>query len=231
MGSITSTTNRVAAPQRTYMPAVEPSNVAAGGGMPARRPPSMGGDSLTSAIRIGTPLYKVGLEEFGGVAQGFLGRLFHGGGQFSMRNGWGNLGNGIEHAGAIAGKAGGTMGGGLSGALGGITGALKNGLSVFASALKSNFLISAVVSGVTNALDVVRGQSTPQKAIATFAVDTAVYTTIGAASTTLGAILGSFIPVPIVGSLLGAAVGMGLGFLYEKTFRQGAISRTQALMQ
>lgn len=228
MGSISNATSQVSAPPRTYLPAVENLGVEAGGGVPARRAPVMGGDSLTSTIRIGTPLYKVGLEEFGGVAQSWFGRIFHGSGPI-MKSGWGSLGNGLENAGAAGGAAGGFIGGGASGVLSGVGSAFRNAFGVFKGALKSNFLVAAAVSGVTNALDVIRGQSTPQRAIATFAADTAVYTGIGAASTTIGALLGSLIPIPFVGTALGIAVGMGLGFLYEKTFRQNAITSTQAM--
>lgn len=202
----------------SYAPSVEGVGVQAGGGSPRR----MDGDSFTSVIRMGTPLYKVGLEH---VNVGFLGKLFgRGGAGGTMAPGLGTIVSegGLSLGGASGGIMGGA-GGGVGGAISGIGGALKQGLGMFVGALKSNFLISAAVSGVTNLVDVVRGQTTPKKALATFAADTAVYTGIGATSTMIGAALGSLIPIPFVGTALGIAAGMGLGFLYEKTIRQGMI--------
>lgn len=222
---------------KTFAPSVE--GIEAGGGSALR----MGGDSFTSVVRMGTPLYKVGLEH---ANVGFLGRLFGRGGAASgaMSGGvvsggvsgvvseglsfgggaaGGVMNGGIGGLGGEIGGAVGDIGGAVGGAVSGIGNALKNAFGVFKGALKSNFLISAAVSGVTNLADVVMGKASPQKAIATFAVDTAAYTGIGATSTMIGATLGSLIPIPFVGTALGIAAGLGLGFLYEKTVRQGLV--------
>jgi hypothetical protein len=188
----------------------------------------MPGDSLDigGVVRMSEPVVKAGLEQFGGQAQGWLGRIFGGGGAGgTMSAGWGSFGNGLESAGAVGGSAGGVMGG-----LSGIGNALKNGLGMFGAALKSNLLVSAVLSGVGNVIDVMQGKETPRQALATFAVDTAAYTGIGATSTVIGATLGSLIPIPFVGTLIGAAVGIGVGFLYEKTVRPGLVNAAQGML-
>lgn len=203
---------------KSFAPSVEGVGVQAGGGSALR----MGGDSFTSVVRMGTPLIKVGLEH---ANVGFLGRIFgRGGAGGTMSGGFSSI---VSEGGmALGGASGGIMGGaggGVGGAISGLGGALKQGLGMFVGALKSNFLISAAVSGVTNLADVVMGKTSPQKAIATFAVDTAAYTGIGATSTMIGAALGSLIPIPFVGTALGIAAGIGLGFLYEKTVRNGLV--------
>lgn len=224
---------------RTYAPSVEGVGVRAGGGAPLR----MEGDSFTSVVRMGTPLIKVGLEK---ANVGFLGRLFGGGGAAGGISG--GIGGGVSGGvtGVVSeglslggGAAGGVMngglgglGGGVGGAVSGVGNAIKQGLGAFVGALKANFLISAAVSAVTNLADVVMGKTSPQKAIATFAVDTAAYTGIGATSTMIGAALGTLIPIPFVGTALGVAAGIGLGFLYEKTVRSGLVrSAGQALFK
>ncbi|HEY9855219.1 MAG TPA: hypothetical protein V6D05_05730 [Stenomitos sp.] len=208
---------------KTFTPAVEGVGVQAGGGDALR----MNGDSFTSVVRMGTPLYKVGLEH---ANVGFLGRLFgRGGASGAMSGGVSNVvSEGLSFGGGTAGGVmsggvGGGIGGAVGGAVSGIGGAVKQAFSVFAGALKSNFLVSAAVSGVTNLADVVMGKTSPKKAVATFAVDTAAYTGIGATSTMIGAALGSLIPIPFVGTALGVAAGIGLGFLYEKTVRNGLV--------
>ncbi len=55
----------------------------------------------------------------------------------------------------------------------------------------------------------------------------APYTAIGSASTFAGAALGTLIPIPFVGTLVGIAAGMGLGYLYEKKFRKNLVSKVQ----
>lgn len=221
---------------KTYAPSVEGVGVQAGGGAPLR----MDGDSFTSVVRMGTPLIKVGLEH---ANVGFLGRLFGGGGAAGGISGGisggvsggvtGVVSEGLSLGGSAAGGVmSGGLGGGIGGAVSGVGNAIKQGLGVFVGALKSNFLISAAVSGVTNLAEVVMGKTTPQKAIATFAVDTAAYTGIGATSTMIGAALGTLIPIPFVGTALGIAAGIGLGFLYEKTVRSGLVkSAGQALFK
>lgn len=224
MGGINGVSSSSSVRPTTFTPAVDGMGSSA---RPPRRSPVGDSLDLSSMIRIGTPAYKVGLEEFGGQAQGFLGRIFGGGASGgTMTPGWGSFGSGLERAGDVVGGA----SGGVMGGLGGIGGALKNALGMFVGALKSNFLVSAVVSGATNVLDVVTGKETPKQAIATFAVDTAAYTGIGATSTVIGAALGSLIPIPFVGTLLGIAAGMGLGYLYEKTVRHGLIHSASSFL-
>lgn len=215
MGGISSVGSAAAGRPRTFGVAVQGMGVQVGGLSPSQT----ASDTLTSAVRIGTPLYKVGVDHFASSGAGIFGRLFHSGGA------GGTLGGAVNGAGGVAGDVAESslFSSGAGGAVGGIGGALKNGFSAFVGALKSNFLVSAAVSGVTNLVELVKGEVTPQKAATGFAVDTAAYTGIGATSTMVGAALGSLIPIPFVGTAIGLALGMGLGFLYEKTVRQPII--------
>lgn len=220
MGGISSVGSAAAGRPRTFGVAVQGMGVQAGGLSPSQT----ASDTLTSAVRIGTPLYKVGVDHFASSGAGIFGRLFHSGGA------GGTLGGAVNGAGGVAGDVtggvteSGLFSGGAGGTVsGGVGGAIKNGFSAFVGALKSNFLVSAAVSGITNLVELVKGEVTPQKAATGFAVDTAAYTGIGATSTMVGAALGSLIPIPFVGTAIGIALGMGLGFLYEKTVRQPII--------
>ncbi|MBO9540671.1 hypothetical protein J7643_08775 [bacterium] len=239
MAGISGVNNNLSVRTKTYAPAVQSVDVQAGG--PKKAP---AGDSFTSTVRIGTPLIKVGLDSgigsnllngvknfFSRFTGGLTGGIGGGAAGGVMNPGLGGFASGAEAAaggvaasglsgGVMGGTGGGVIGGGLSGGLNGIGNALKSGMNMWVGALKSNFLVSAVVSGVTNLIDVARGEITPSKAIATFAVDTAAYTGIGATSTVIGATLGSLIPIPFVGTALGIAAGIGFGYLYEKTIRK-----------
>lgn len=243
MAGISGVNSNLSVRSKTFAPAVQSIDVQAGGG---KKAPA--GDSFTSTIRMGTPLIKAGVDSgigstvvnsvknffsrfTGGIGGGIGGGTAGG----FMKPGLGGLTSGAEAAaggaaasslsgGMMGGTSGGVIGGGvsggLSGGLNGIGNALKSGMNMWVGALKSNFVVSALVSGVTNLIDVARGEITPKKAIATFAVDTAAYTGIGATSTVIGATLGSLIPIPFVGTALGIAAGIGFGYLYEKTIRK-----------
>ncbi|HEY9899581.1 MAG TPA: hypothetical protein V6D00_10410 [Pantanalinema sp.] len=235
MAGISGVNSNLSVRTKTYAPAVQSTDVQAGGGTKAPA-----GDSFTSTIRMGTPLIKAGIDSgigssvlnsvknffsrfTGGIGGGIGGGTAGG----FMKPSLGGITSGAETAAggvAASGLSGGVMGGGvsggLSGGLNGIGNALKSGMNMWVGALKSNFVVSALVSGVTNLIDVARGEITPSKAIATFAVDTAAYTSIGATSTVIGATLGSLIPIPFVGTAIGIAAGIGFGYLYEKTIRK-----------
>ncbi len=89
--------------------------------------------------------------------------------------------------------------------------------------IKSNFLVSAILSGVSNIYEMATGKVKPLQAAGNFVADTAAYTGIGVAATSVGAMIGSLIPIPVVGTLLGAGVGalggLLLGKFYESNIR------------
>ncbi|MNL21512.1 hypothetical protein D3C87_1428060 [compost metagenome] len=99
-----------------------------------------------------------------------------------------------------------------------IWGTLSGGLKSFVGALKSNFAISALLSGVSNLYELMTGKVKPMQAAGNFVADTAAYTGIGAASTTVGGIIGSLIPIPFLGTALGIAAGAGVGLLLGKFY-------------
>lgn len=109
--------------------------------------------------------------------------------------------------------------GGVAGRVGdGLKGAFSGGFKSFLGALKSNFIVSAVLSGVSNLYEMATGKVKPLQAAGNFVADTAAYTGIGAASTTIGGFIGSLIPIPVVGTLLGVLVGGGVGLLLGKFY-------------
>jgi hypothetical protein len=89
--------------------------------------------------------------------------------------------------------------------------------------IKSNFVVSAILSGVSNIYEMATGKVKPLQAAGNFVADTAAYTGIGVAATSVGAMIGSLIPIPVVGTLLGAGVGalggLLLGKFYESNIR------------
>ncbi|HEY9899934.1 MAG TPA: hypothetical protein V6D00_12185 [Pantanalinema sp.] len=99
-----------------------------------------------------------------------------------------------------------------------IWGTLSGGLKNFVGALKSNFAISALLSGVSNLYEMMTGKVKPMQAAGNFIADTAAYTGIGAASTTIGGMIGSLIPIPFLGTALGIAAGAGVGLLLGKFY-------------
>jgi hypothetical protein len=109
-----------------------------------------------------------------------------------------------------------TIGNSVKGAFGGM---FRN----LPGLLKSNFVVSAILSGVSNLYEMATGKVKPLQAAGNFVADTAAYTGIGVAATSVGAMIGSLIPIPVVGTLLGAGVGalggLLLGKFYESNIR------------
>lgn len=108
----------------------------------------------------------------------------------------------------------------------------EGGIRTLPKALTGSFLFSALMSGLTNLIDLFKGQKTPIQALGGFCADTVAYTAIGTAATMLGGLLGSF--VPVLGTVIGVAVGAGISFLlgslYEKQMRpQLSQSFTQSI--
>jgi len=85
-------------------------------------------------------------------------------------------------------------------------------------AVKSSFIISALLSGVSNLYELCTGKTKPGQALGNFVADTAAYTGIGAVSTTIGGLIGTLIPIPFLGTALGIAVGSGIGLLLGKLY-------------
>lgn len=188
--------------QTTFRPAVQ------GLGNPIK-------DSETAlgAVRVATPLVKAGLDHFGGS---LLSRI--GGGATPIANGGFTA---LPSAGAsLGGVSGGVMTGGARGVVSRAGTAVSGAINTVLGALKSNALVAAAVSGITNGISFLTGKTSGQRAASNFVVDTGAYTAIGASSTLVGAALGTLIPIPFVGTAIGIAAGMGLGFLYEKTLRK-----------
>ncbi|MNX92067.1 hypothetical protein D3C86_1241880 [compost metagenome] len=99
-----------------------------------------------------------------------------------------------------------------------IWGTVSGGFKSFVGALKSNFVISALLSGVSNLYELMTGKVKPMQAAGNFVADTAAYTGIGAAATTVGGMIGSLIPIPFLGTALGIAAGAGVGLLLGKFY-------------
>lgn len=171
-----------------------PSGASAASGPVASALPS---DEATSGMRMATPVFRTYLDLSASrrVYQGV--RDFNGG--FRSLNQYN--------------QAGGFMRGSAS--------SLEGGMRSLPHLLRGNFVFSALMSGVTNLLDLLRGKETPQQAFGAFCADTAAYTAIGSTATLLGGLLGSFIPG--IGTLVGIAVGAGvsmlLGNFYEHHLR------------
>lgn len=129
-----------------------------------------------------------------------------------------------------AGQSSGGMfnGGGISGRFGGLA---SGGLKSFFSALKTNFAISALLSGISNVYELITGKVKPMQAAGNFLADTAAYTGIGAVSTTIGGFIGSLIPIPILGTVLGVAVGGGIGLLLGKLYEDNLRTKFSGLAQ
>ncbi len=170
-------------------------------------------DKAFGAVRVATPLVKAGLDHFGGS---LLSRI--GGGAAPLASGGFaalpstgiSLGNSLS---------GGVMTGGARSILSRAGSAVSGVLSSVLGALKSNAIVAAAVSGITNGISFLTGKTSGQRAASNFVVDTGAYTAIGASSTLLGAALGTLIPIPFVGTAIGIAAGMGLGYFYEKRLR------------
>lgn len=101
--------------------------------------------------------------------------------------------------------------------------------------IKSNFVVSAILSGVSNLYEMATGKVKPLQAAGNFVADTAAYTGIGVAATSVGAMIGTLIPIPVVGTLLGAGVGalggLLLGKFYESNIRDKFSGQVQQGIQ
>ncbi len=82
-------------------------------------------------------------------------------------------------------------------------------------------LISFPLAAIQNFLDLKAGNITERQFLAATVADGAAYTAAGVAGSTIGAILGSIIPVAgtFIGMTLGAVVGMGLSQFYDSQFK------------
>lgn len=242
-------------PPRSATPAPRPTPKPNPTPRPNPRPNPVPGDTLDlpGAVRIGSPLLvKVGtwIADKLGLGGGFGGGGV-GGGFFKPGSGGGILPGDIG-GGAIPGDIGGGgfdpgsggligdegLSGGFSGGGGGVGGAVGNafqsvknalgtGFQAAVSGLKRNFLFAGITSAVTNGLAFATGKATGKQAVSGFVADTGAYTVIGSASTFAGAAIGTLIPIPFVGTAIGIAAGMGLGYLYEKMFRPRLTSTVQ----
>ncbi|HEY9856935.1 MAG TPA: LysM peptidoglycan-binding domain-containing protein [Stenomitos sp.] len=242
---------RSATPSPTPTPAPTPTPT------PAPRPMPGDSLDLPGAIRVGSPLLaKVGtwiadkLGMGGGAANGGIGGGFFdpgaggsvpgdigggsvpgdiGGGGVPGEIGGGDFGSGGT-IGADEGFAGG-ISGGAGGAVSNAFQSLKNaasaGFEAAVSGLKRNFLFAGITSAVTNGIAFATGKATGKQAVSGFVADTGAYTVIGSASTFAGAAIGTLIPIPFVGTAIGIAAGMGLGYLYEKLFRKNLTNNVQ----
>lgn len=111
-------------------------------------------------------------------------------------------------------------------------GAFGGALKTFGHALKSNFMVSAIFSGISNVYELATGKVDAAHAAGNFVADTAAYTAIGATATTIGATIGSFLgPLGTIGGMaIGFGVSMLLGKLYEDKLRPSFSSMaTQAV--
>lgn len=189
--------------QRTYAPAIQ--------GLGKNLPDV---DTALGAVRVATPALKLGIDHFGGS---LLSRI--GGGATPLANAGVTT---LPSAGISlgSGASGGVMTGGARGLFSKVGSSVSGALNTVLGALKANALVAAGVSAVTNGISFLTGKTSGQRAASNFVVDTGAYTAIGASSTLIGAALGSLIPIPFVGTAIGIAAGMGLGFLYEKNFRK-----------
>ncbi len=129
--------------------------------------------------------------------------------------------------------SGGSMGGisgGASRAFDALKDAASAGFQAAKGALKRNFIFAGITSAISNGIDYFTGKATAKRAVSGFVTDTGAYTAIGSASTFVGAALGTLIPVPFVGTAIGIAAGMGIGYLYEKFVRRDLVSKVEGLV-
>lgn len=211
MAGISNIQSKVYTPQ---VVAAQRPTVAAGGGVAL--PQGLDGDTLALGVRASTPVAVIASEHMGWL-KNLLGKLFH--------HGKPPVPTPAPVPPAMSGI--GMSGGSLAGAGGKIGSAFGNAMKTFGKALKSNFLVAGVMSLIGNGIELATGKVSAKRAITGVGVDTLAYTGIGASATTIGAMLGSLIPIPFVGTLLGVAAGLGLGVLYEKTVRKPAIDTVE----
>jgi hypothetical protein len=129
--------------------------------------------------------------------------------------------------------SGGTMGGvggGASSVFSRLGEAVNAGFQAAKGALKRNFIFAGITSAISNGISYFTGKATGKQAVSGFVADTGAYTAIGSASTFAGAALGTLIPIPFVGTAIGIAAGMGLGYLYEKFIRKDLVSKVEGVV-
>ena len=120
---------------------------------------------------------------------------------------------------------------------------LAGGSSAIGSAARSlagkaggGGVAGAVINAGFSAVDQVgkyqRGEVSGAKAIGTVAGEAAVGAAVGVgagiAGAEAGAVIGSFIPIPGVGTVAGAVVGFGVGYLADKAMRAGGVDKLVA---
>ncbi|MNR80371.1 hypothetical protein D3C72_110940 [compost metagenome] len=124
----------------------------------------------------------------------------------------------------------GGVGGGVSRAFDALKDAANAGFQAAKGALKRNFIFAGITSAISNGISYFTGKATGKQAVSGFVADTGAYTAIGSASTFAGAALGTLIPIPFVGTAIGIAAGMGLGYLYEKFVRKGLVKQVEGVV-
>lgn len=91
------------------------------------------------------------------------------------------------------------------------------------SGAKGNFVVAGVFSLVGNTVSLCQGKMNLKQFVGLTALDTLAYGSIGWGSAAAGAAIGSFIPVPFVGTavgfLVGLGIGIGAGMVYDKFLR------------
>jgi hypothetical protein len=124
----------------------------------------------------------------------------------------------------------GGVGGGVSSVFSKLGEAVNAGFQAAKGALKRNFLFAGITSAISNGIAYFTGKATGKQAASGFVADTGAYTAIGSASTFAGAALGTLIPIPFVGTAIGIAAGMGLGYLYEKFVRKDLVKKVEGVV-
>jgi putative exporter of polyketide antibiotics len=93
-------------------------------------------------------------------------------------------------------------------------------------------LISFPLAAIQNFMDLKAGNVTEKQFLAATVADGAAYTAAGVAGSTIGALLGSIVPVAgtFIGMAVGALVGMGLSAFYESQFKPKMRQEVEAAM-
>jgi hypothetical protein len=93
-------------------------------------------------------------------------------------------------------------------------------------------LISFPLAAVQNFMDLKAGNVTEKQFFAATVADGAAYTVAGVAGSTIGAMLGSIIPVAgtFLGMAIGGIVGMGLSHFYDTQFKPKMRQEVEAAM-
>lgn len=99
-------------------------------------------------------------------------------------------------------------------------GILKQVLSPF-GLLKTtgiSALISFPLAAISNFLDLQQGNLTQKQFMVNTLADGAAYTAVGTLSSLVGALLGTLIPIPFLGSVIGMGAGLLVGGLLGKLY-------------